>query len=51
MLHDPTIVTAAGGPTLSRVVAGAWRMADWQFSVEERVRWIEGCLDLGGEPA
>ena len=47
MLHAPTIVTAAGGPTLSRVVAGAWRMADWQFSVAERVRWIEGCLDLG----
>ena len=47
MLHAPTIVTAAGGPTLSRVVAGAWRMADWQFSVTERVRWIEGCVDLG----
>jgi predicted oxidoreductase len=47
MLHDPTIATAAGGPTLSRIVAGAWRMADWQFSVDERVRWIEGCLDLG----
>ena len=47
MLHAPTIVTAAGGPTLSRIVAGAWRMADWQFSVDERVRWIEGCLDLG----
>ena len=47
MLHAPTIVTAAGGPTLSRIVAGAWRMADWQFSVAERVRWIEGCLDLG----
>jgi len=47
MLHAPTLVTAAGGPTLSRIVAGAWRMADWQFSVEERVRWIEGCLALG----
>jgi len=47
MLHAPTIVTAAGGPTLSRIVAGAWRMADWRFSVQERVRWIEGCLDLG----
>ena len=47
MLHAPTIVTAAGGPTLSRIVAGAWRMGDWQFSVAERVRWIEACLDLG----
>ncbi|MEO5690069.1 MAG: aldo/keto reductase [Burkholderiaceae bacterium] len=47
MPHAPTLVTAAGGPTLSRIVAGAWRMGDWNFSVDERVRWIEGCLDLG----
>ena len=47
MRHAPTLVTAAGGPTLSRIVAGAWRMGDWNFSVAERVRWIEGCLDLG----
>lgn len=47
MPHASTIVTAAGGPTLSRIVAGAWRMDSWRFSVEERVRWIEGCLDLG----
>jgi predicted oxidoreductase len=47
MPHAPTLVTAAGGPTLSRIVAGAWRMDSWQFSVAERVRWIEGCLDLG----
>ncbi|MCK9688806.1 aldo/keto reductase [Scleromatobacter humisilvae] len=47
MPHASTIVTAAGGPTLSRIVAGAWRMGDWNFGVDERVRWIEGCLDLG----
>ena len=47
MLHAPTLVTAASGPTLSRIVAGAWRMGDWNFSVAERVRWIEGCVDLG----
>jgi len=47
MRHAPTLVTAAGGPTLSRIVAGAWRMGDWHFSVDERVRWIEGCLELG----
>jgi len=47
MLHAPTIVTAAGGPTLSRIVAGAWRLGYWNFSVADRVRWIEGCLDLG----
>jgi predicted oxidoreductase len=47
MRHASTLITAAGGPALSRIVAGAWRMADWNFSVAERVRWIEGCLDLG----
>ena len=47
MPHASTIVTAAGGPTLSRIVAGAWRMDSWQFSVADRVRWIEGCLELG----
>ena len=47
MSHAPTIVTVAGGPTLSRIVAGAWRMDAWNFSVAERVRWIEGSLDLG----
>jgi predicted oxidoreductase len=47
MPQASTIVTAAGGPTLSRIVAGAWRMGDWAFSVDDRVRWIEGCLDLG----
>ena len=47
MPHASTIVPAAGGPTLSRIVAGAWRMDSWQFSVQERVRWIEGCLELG----
>ena len=47
MPHAPTLVTAAGGPSLSRIVAGAWRMDSWQFSVADRVRWIEGCLELG----
>lgn len=32
---------------LSPVVAGVWRMADWPWSVEQRLRWIEACLDLG----
>ncbi|MBW8759816.1 MAG: aldo/keto reductase, partial [Burkholderiales bacterium] len=47
MSHAPTLVPAAGGPTLSRIVAGAWRMDAWRFSVQERVRWIEGCIELG----
>ena len=35
------------GPHLSPIVAGAWRMAEWGMNVEQRVRWIEKCLDLG----
>jgi predicted oxidoreductase len=38
---------AADGPMLSRIVAGAWRMAEWQLSLERRLAWIEGCLQLG----
>ena len=34
-------------PKLSAVIAGAWRMADWQLSVDERLRWVEGMLGLG----
>lgn len=33
--------------TLSPVVAGVWRMADWNWTPQERLRWIEQCLDLG----
>jgi predicted oxidoreductase len=43
----PALTTAPGGPTLSRLVAGAWRMDAWGMDVAARVRWIEGCLALG----
>ncbi|MFO0094141.1 MAG: aldo/keto reductase, partial [Gemmatimonadaceae bacterium] len=33
--------------TLSPVVAGVWRMAAWNWTPQERLRWIEACLDLG----
>ncbi len=32
---------------LSSIVAGVWRMADWNWSVVERLTWIEQCLELG----
>lgn len=32
---------------LSPIVAGAWRMADWGFDPQQRLRWIEQCLALG----
>ncbi len=41
------IRTAAQGPQLSRIVAGAWRMADWNLPVAARQAWIEQCIELG----
>lgn len=41
------ITLAAQGPALSPIVAGAWRMADWGFSVQQRLRWIEQWVELG----
>lgn len=32
---------------LSPIVAGLWRMAEWNLDVPARVRWIEQALDLG----
>ncbi len=32
---------------MSRIVAGAWRMGDWQWTPQERLRWIEECVALG----
>lgn len=33
--------------TLSDIVAGAWRMADWGMNAQQRLGWIEDCLSLG----
>jgi predicted oxidoreductase len=38
-MHDPV--------GLSPVVAGAWRLADWQWTPQQRLAWIEGNLDIG----
>ncbi len=32
---------------LSPVVAGAWRLADWQWTPQQRLVWIEGNVDIG----
>jgi predicted oxidoreductase len=37
----------APAPSLSPVVAGLWRIADWKLDVPGRVRWIEQALELG----
>lgn len=38
---------AADGPRLSPIVAGAWRMADWGWTPQQRLAWIEQCVELG----
>ena len=32
---------------LSPVIAGAWRLAEWGWTPQQRLAWIEGNLDLG----
>lgn len=46
-LSCPSITTSKGGPTLSRIVAGMWRMNEWNLTPQQRVAFIEQCLDLG----
>ena len=35
------------GPEFSRIVAGVWRIAQWNMSAQERLRYIEQNLELG----
>src|SRR3982751_5232008 len=43
----PTVRLGADGPSLSAVVAGAWRMASWEMDVQARRRWMESCVEIG----
>ena len=46
-LTCPRATLRAGGLTLSRIVAGMWRIGDWGMEVDARVTFIEQCLALG----
>jgi predicted oxidoreductase len=46
-LHCPRITIRANGLELSRIVAGMWRMAEWNMTVEQRIALIEGCIAMG----
>jgi predicted oxidoreductase len=46
-LTCPRIATCSDGPELSRIVAGMWRMSEWGMAVEQRVAFIERCIELG----
>lgn len=34
-------------PSLSPIVAGCWRLHEWGWSAQQRLRWIEQCVDMG----
>jgi predicted oxidoreductase len=42
-----SVPLSPGGPRLSAVVAGVWRLAEWQMDAAACRGWIEQCLDLG----
>ncbi|MBV6325490.1 aldo/keto reductase [Duganella violaceipulchra] len=46
-LTCPAIVTSKGGLSLSRIVAGMWRMNEWKLTPQQRVAFIEQCLAMG----
>ena len=41
------VALSPGGPRLSPIVAGAWRMGDWGWNAPQRLRWVEQCMALG----
>ena len=43
----PLTSLAVDGPRLTPIVAGTWRMAEWQWNAQQRLRWIEQCGELG----
>ena len=50
MSHDlscPAIVTSKDGLALSRIVAGMWRMNEWRLTPQQRLSFIERCLEMG----
>jgi predicted oxidoreductase len=47
-LSCPRIAPRKGGSLeLSRIVAGMWRMVDWDMTVQQRVAFIEQCIAMG----
>ena len=44
--HAPTPL-CADGPALSPIVAGAWRLHSWGWTPQERLCWIEQCVEVG----
>ncbi|UGQ46665.1 aldo/keto reductase [Massilia endophytica] len=43
----PALRTSDDGLELSRIVAGMWRMKEWEMTPQQRLALIEQCLDMG----
>jgi len=46
-LACPPITTRKDGLALSRVIAGMWRMGEWDMPVQARIAFIEECIAMG----
>ncbi len=46
-LACPRILTRTDGLDLSRVIAGMWRLGEWDMPVGQRIAFIEDCIALG----
>ncbi|WP_317202097.1 aldo/keto reductase [Janthinobacterium sp.] len=46
-LSCPRSQTSSDGPQLSRIVAGMWRINEWNMSAQQRLAFIEQCLEMG----
>ncbi|CAN7619290.1 aldo/keto reductase [Pseudoduganella sp. LjRoot289] len=46
-LSCPAVTTSAEGLRLSRVVAGMWRMTEWDMAPAQRLSFIEQCMAMG----
>ena len=47
LLACPRIATRKDGLELSRVIAGMWRLGEWNMSVGQRIGFIEDCIAMG----
>jgi predicted oxidoreductase len=43
----PRIQISADGPSFSNLVQGYWRLADWNMTVQQRLSFLKGHVELG----
>lgn len=47
MTTVPEVQISPGGPKLSKIIQGYWRLAEWQMSAQQLLSFINGHLELG----